>query len=272
MVPVGGRVCPGKENPDTVVRGLPGKSFLYGVFLFVFSALADMEPAAAAVNPHYGEIVCTACHVDEEKYELHSEDSAELCNRCHGEGMIAGHHHPLRAVPQEIAVPKDWPLLKGRLTCLTCHLPSHPESIGQFMFLRGEKGSELQDFCFLCHSRSKVTSRNPHEESNGGTGCGFCHDSEPIPGVDTIYTVTFCSDPTVLCLRCHDDVPHPADFDHSRRLEEDIARQIGSGLHLYEKNTIICSTCHNPHEFESQNHKLRGVIQGVEACPGCHDN
>lgn len=259
------------EVPETVVKRVLGKVFLYGGFLFAFPALATPEPAVVAVNPHYGGIVCTACHIDEEEYELHSEDSAELCNRCHGEGRIVGHHHPLRAVPPEIQVPEDWPLLNGRLTCLTCHLPSHEENIGRFMFLRGEKVSELQDFCFLCHSRRTVTDRNPHEEINRGAGCGLCHDIEPVPGVDTLYSVTFCSDPTVLCLQCHDDVPHPAWFDHSRRLEEDLAQKIGKELPLYEKDTIICSTCHNPHVVDSQTHMLRGVVRGGQACPGCHE-
>lgn len=247
-----------------------GKGLLLVSCLLLFPFLADPSPAVAAVNPHYGDIVCTACHVDEEEYELHSDDPSELCNRCHGEGRIVGHHHPLRAVPPEITVPEDWPLLNGRLTCLTCHVPSHDENIGIDMFLREDLGAESTAFCFVCHDREKITSRNPHMEINRGTGCGLCHDTEPVPGKDTLATVTFCSDPTVLCLRCHSDVPHPAGFDHSRRLDDEIAEVIGKTINLYEKNTIVCSTCHNPHVFESQTLKLRGVVIGGEACPGCH--
>lgn len=252
-----------------MVGKTPKQVCLYGFSLLLF--LAAGSPAVAAVNPHYGEIVCTACHVDEEEYELHNEDPAVLCNGCHGEGRIVGHHHPLLAVPPEITVPEGWPLFGERLTCVTCHMPSCEKNLSEYMFLRGPKSVSLNEFCFLCHDREKVSKRNPHEEVNRGTGCRFCHDKEPVPGVDTLETVTFFSDPTLLCLRCHSDTLHPANFNHSRRLEEDIAEQLSKELNLYEKNTIVCSTCHNPHVDESQTLKLRGVVRGGEACPGCHE-
>lgn len=222
-------------------------------------------------NPHYGEVVCTACHIDEEDYELRSEDPTVLCNRCHGEGPLAIVHHPLRKVPDAIKVPEDWPLYEGKLTCLTCHLPSHDENIGIYLFLRGENHAGKVKFCFLCHLPESFAGRNPHEEVNRGKGCSFCHLTEPKAGVDTLNTITFCGDPDVLCLRCHGDTsPHPAGFRHNRVLEPAIAEQMSKTQNLYQGDRVICSTCHNPHIYESDSHKLRGAVLHDYSCPGCH--
>ena len=226
-------------------------------------------PAHAAKNPHYGPITCTACHVDEEGYELLDDNLDLLCNRCHGEGPLVGNHHPLRTVPDDISVPEDWPTQDGALTCLTCHLPSHDEYIGIYMFLRSESRENPLEFCLNCHDRGSWEGRNPHQEINQGKGCGFCHDTRPKLGVDTLETVTFASEPSVLCLRCHDVGPHPAGFDHTQTLDE---VQVGklSRIALYRGTTIVCSTCHNPHVAGSQEYKLRDFALEYRACPGCH--
>ena len=89
---------------------------------------------------------CTACHIDEEDYELRSEDYNELCNRCHAEKDPGRDHHPIRAVPEQMEVPEDWPLQEGKFTCLTCHTPSHDEYIGVFMFLRANYKPRPENF------------------------------------------------------------------------------------------------------------------------------
>lgn len=237
---------------------------------FLAVALALFPPIAVAkANPHYGPIMCTACHVDEEDYELVEEDLDLLCNRCHGEGPLVGNHHPLRKVPEEIGVPEDWPTQDGALTCLTCHLPSHDEYVGAYMFLRSESKEKSLEFCLNCHARKSWEGRDPHKEVNEGKGCGFCHDARPKLGVDTLATVTFCSEPSVLCLRCHDVLPHPAGFDHTQTLSEAQAGQL-SNISLYQGKTIVCSTCHNPHVGQSQEFKLRDFALEFRACPGCH--
>lgn len=237
----------------------------------VFALLRVLSPPAVASpkNPHYGPITCTACHVDEKKYELLDENLALLCNRCHGEGPLVGNHHPLRTVPDDISVPEDWPTQDGAITCLTCHLPSHDEYIGTYMFLRSESREKSMEFCLNCHNRESWEGRNPHKEINEGKGCGFCHDTRPKPGVDTLETVTFCSEPSVLCIRCHDIPPHPAGFDHTLTLDEGQAKKL-SNIALYRGTTIVCSTCHNPHLAQSREYKLREFALEYKACPGCH--
>jgi len=214
-------------------------------------------------------IQCTACYTDGEEYALRDDDVGRLCNSCHGEGPLSGNHHPLRKVPDGIEVPADWPLQDGVLTCLTCQLPSHDEYIGVYMFLRGESREKPVAFCLNCHSSESWANRNPHKEINEGKGCGFCHNARPTPGVDTLKTVTFSSEPSVLCLRCHDIGPHPAGFKHTRTLDEERAEKLPQ-LVLYRETTIVCSTCHNPHLAESEDHKFRDIALEYRACPGCH--
>lgn len=232
---------------------------------------AGTDVPSVDVNPHYSDILCTACHIDEEDYELRSEDQVGFCNRCHGDGRHIGAHHPLRAVPESIEVPEDWPLLDNRLTCMTCHLPGHEEYRGIDRFLRDGPYVSIPVFCESCHRPDFRKMRNPHAEVNRGEGCGFCHDTEPTPGVDTLQTVDFCADPVILCLRCHDSVGHPAGFVHLGRVDPSVRQQLRSGVKLFRGDTLVCSTCHNPHVLESQNHKLRGVVSSTQACPGCHD-
>ena len=246
------------------------KAWYQAVSLLLALLLSAPFPALAGRNPHYGPILCLVCHVDEEDYELRDEDLNTLCNRCHGKGPLVGNHHPLREVPESIDVPEDWPLQEGYLTCLTCHLPSHDEYIGIYMFLRTEALERRSlEFCLNCHARESWEGRNPHQEVNQGKGCGFCHDSRPTLGEDTLDTVTFCSEPSVLCLRCHEVGPHPASFQHTQRLDEKQAADL-SGIALYRGRAIVCSTCHNPHVTGSEEHKLREFALEYRACPGCH--
>jgi hypothetical protein len=221
------------------------------------------------VNPHYGPIVCTACHVDEEDYELRAEDLDLLCNRCHAEGSHVRTHHPPGKVPKAVSIPEDWPLQDGALTCLTCHLPSHEENVGSYLFLRGEDPERSVTFCLNCHSRESWTGRNPHNECNHGEGCDFCHHEKPEIGVDKLDTVTFFSEPDLLCRRCHEASPHPGGYDHTRALEEKYLAQIDTRI-LHKGKMITCSTCHNPHMLESEFHRLKDVAWALLACPGCH--
>jgi len=69
---------------------------------------------------------------------------------------------------------RDWPLQEG---ALTCHLPSHYEYIGVYMFLRsesrGKSWEQSTKFCLYCHSSKTWEGRNPHKKINDGKGCGF---------------------------------------------------------------------------------------------------
>ncbi len=220
------------------------------------------------INPHYREALCFACHGEEAGSSLINDDPVVLCNRCHGTGEIIGDIHPIRKVPESITPPPDWPLRKGFLTCMTCHLAGHPEHRDEWKFLRGGPYADRNDFCSNCHDPAGLSSRNPHQDINQGKGCEFCHAVRPVPGKDTIDTVKFLADPNILCLRCHAEDPHPAAFEHTMSLDEERAATIPAEFPVYKKMKIVCATCHNPHVEETEGHKLRA--DGMMLCIGCH--
>ncbi len=222
------------------------------------------------INPHYRKTLCSACHRRDEKNALLSQDPVVLCNRCHGTGEIVGDIHPLKKVPDTFSPPPDWPLDKGFLTCLTCHLAGHAEHRGTWKFLRGGPYEDRNDFCRNCHDPESYGDRNPHRDINRGQGCEFCHAVRPVPGKDTIDTVKFIADPNLLCLRCHDDAAHPADVEHTMTIDDERASSIPKILPVYRGGKIVCATCHNPHVEEVEGHKLRGSIGTMQICSLCH--
>ncbi len=227
-------------------------------------------PAGAEENPHYGPIECLACHIDEDDYELRGSSITDLCNSCHLKLQPHRSHHPLRPVGPDVTVPEDWPLEDGRLSCLTCHLPSHDEYVGQYMFLRAPFDVKGGSYCSKCHRRESWKGRNPHADANKGEGCNFCHDGSPQPGIDTLETVRLFANPVALCLRCHENDPHPASFSHTVRVAPEMIPKVAREVKLFEGTSVVCSTCHNPHILESGGHKLRDCAKEALSCPGCH--
>jgi hypothetical protein len=143
----------------------------------LFVACLAVRTAAAGPNPHYGQVACTACHIDEEDYELRNEDPTALCNSCHGKDSHTRDHHPLRHAVPGIDMPDDWPLYEGMMTCRTCHAPSHEENIGLYMFLRGESDGG-EGFCFNCHRREAGSDLFMLRDSMNLDNCPGCHRKE----------------------------------------------------------------------------------------------
>jgi predicted CXXCH cytochrome family protein len=235
-------------------------------------AYLDAARDAVVVSPHYrARALCSSCHVETgDRTALRLPDPVSLCNRCHGTGEIVGDIHPIRKVPDEIKPPAGWPLQKGFLTCLTCHTAGHREHAKDWKFLRGGPYGDRNDFCRNCHTPESFKGRNPHLDINEGKGCEFCHAVRPVPGKDTIETVRFIADPNILCLRCHAESAHPANFEHTMVIEPARAAGIPKELPVYRGTKIVCATCHNPHIAEVENQKLRMDVGGVMICAACH--
>ncbi len=221
------------------------------------------------IDPHYRKGLCFTCHLDGAGYPIRLADPIELCNRCHGSGLIVSDIHPLRKVPDSITPPDSWPLKDGTLTCLTCHLYGHPEDRGITSFLRGGPYGDRNDFCLNCHDPKAYAARNPHQDINQGKGCDFCHSERPVPGQDTVDSVRLLADPNILCLRCHEPSAHPSGFDHTQTVSPARASGIDPQLPVYKGNRIVCATCHNPHIEEVEGHKLRGGLPEL-ICSLCH--
>jgi predicted CXXCH cytochrome family protein len=227
------------------------------------------------VSPHYREVFCFACHAEKkgEKYPLLTDDPIALCNRCHGTGEIVGDPHPLAKAKEDsrTKIMKGWPTAKdGSLTCLTCHRAGHKADKPFTMFLRGGPYTDRNDVCFSCHDKADFKGRNPHQDINQLKGCEFCHAVKPVPGKDTARTVKFLAAIPVLCLRCHEENPHPSGVEHTVLPSPEKAKLIPAEYPLDNEGKLTCATCHNPHILEVENDKLRGGEGGMEICGKCH--
>ena len=152
---------------------------------------ADTVVAPQVNNPHWQTSGCNDCHNGQQK--IPRSDVDRLCLRCHdGKHAVAEVHPILRGLENTgVPPPPGWPLVDGRLGCITCHdvrtacnvkadtSPDDPN------FLRGRvqvdpDNPQQRGFCQNCHSYS--TQRfNPHLmlDSNGQVipdRCLFCHE------------------------------------------------------------------------------------------------
>ena len=118
-----------------------------------------------------------------------------------------------------------------------------------------------------------VPDLNPHEKINHLEGCEFCHsvkpDIEKLKAGIT-QTVSFKGDIVLLCIRCHDDNPHPGGQDHTGPPNRELMKEKGISIpKLFPLDRIgrmTCATCHNPHAEGA----LRGDFIGMMVCVQCH--
>jgi len=257
---------------------------------FLRREFIELALKSGRIRPHYQVSLCRSCHTTMplaprgapgaqklSEIPLREENPNRLCNRCHESGLSKANAHPIRAVPEKIRerMPADWPLFEGSLTCVTCHTagdspffdPANPN------FLRGGPYENRNDICWKCHLREELAQLNPHHEIQSGRGCELCHDTKPDRSkpID-VKKLKFKGDIVVLCQRCHEYQPHPANFNHNglpdaERMKR-VRIQIPDDFPLDAEGKLTCATCHNPHVGDVA--ALRGVVVGLEICDNCH--
>ncbi|UCD27556.1 MAG: hypothetical protein JSV03_10605 [Planctomycetota bacterium] len=278
------------------------------------------------VNPHGSRDGCRYCHQmqNNKALPIASTDVDTICLKCHNGKDARQEFHPIGRTfsNKQIKQPKDWPAPNGKLGCLTCH-NTRLRSKDNPSFVRGYQKGDLLSFCRQCHIPTKKHERyNPHLMLDCNRmpiprKCSFCHQSaiEQQKRIERTGEPRLRSDGVTLCLSCHTThldyftpghigvkVPekikaHMAAFDETpigRRVSaERIAQAIKSEqkipkrLPLANNDTIMCSTCHNPHQaglFPSGSILAYGAIQlgregkrlqlrglGKELCSACHN-
>lgn len=173
----------------------------------------------------------------------------------------------------------------GCLTCHDVYRSAHPQGqprVNNPDFLRGEPGAPLLSFCGQCHVQDAGYDRyNPHvmltdDGSRGDAACLFCHTRtfEPASLMQRSGTPALRGGPLLLCAGCHHEHPDyfsPGHIGHRvgrGRLaymaaaekaapgapvsDDAVARALADNvrptrLPLGPGDTIVCSTCHNPH-------------------------
>lgn len=246
-------------------------------------------------NPHKSGKLCNVCHDSSKEFSLkYGGDDIVLCEKCHSEGKTSVEAHSVNFTYHqntEVEIPEDFPLLNGKVTCLTCHKfnCNKPQS---YKFLR-KSFAAREDFCFNCHKKSHYRKYNPHIQIKDGgeidfNTCVICHSK--IPDINTdqgISSVQLKGEPNKVCNGCHQiTYIHPTGILHTRIPSEKILDQIkryleknpGQRIPFGENFEILCVTCHLPHQFElipsqskGKNAKRVRFPSGFELCVFCHD-
>lgn len=293
------------EKPITASRELPAdfRPAYYvvvaeqlvrpGLRVYAWSGARDTAVAVASVrqsdaprfvssveSPHWRADRCTACHVADQgpPRAIESARVDQLCLSCHDGKKAMDEAHPIGRVAATAGtrVPAGWPLVEGRLGCLTCHdIRKHCDDPAS---RSSENPALIRDFdatnrlatCTQCHV-SEQWRVNPHRRDVAGmssptASCGFCHTSTPMPAGDGwTFDAKLREDATKLCLNCHTMHADPAPHGHLGAVVADAMKQVmaqserergldPASCELLPLNNghVACSTCHNPHAADAQ--------------------
>lgn len=263
------------------------------------------QPASPTPNPHWASDGCRHCHdIRNARIQPLAPDKAEsVCLNCHDGRRAKAEQHPvgLAFESEQVKKPEGWPLLDGRLSCVTCHnvrrACDQPTRLpdGNTGFIRDWQSSDPLAFCARCHVRSESHTRhNPHRMLTPSgelvkRACLLCHLSTPEAtdrmartGQPELRTNEFS-----LCLNCHSrhvDYFEPGHI--GAKVPQEIRETLRGRLPLSDDDLILCSTCHNPHQaglFPEGSELARGAMtydgkvrslgfRGLdkELCLACH--
>jgi predicted CXXCH cytochrome family protein len=244
-----------------------------------------------AANPHWLPDGCTGCHlaIGSRFTAIGPEQADRICLSCHDGKKANAELHPIGRDPngEGLVRPKDWPLSKGQIGCLTCHdvllacNRTVTRSATNPNLLRGGDYVSVQAFCAVCHMQGPYRRRNPHRMI-GTDGrihevvCRFCHtrvldrNTRQRTGSPELRT-----EQLALCRGCHPAHVEFRDEGHvgvkikpdmlafmaareglppdTRPTRERVAQFKGSGARPScmvpnSEGKIVCTTCHNPHQ------------------------
>jgi hypothetical protein len=132
------------------------KRFQYFGWLFCFLAIFATQAEARVKPPHQFRMhQCDLCHGTADATTDTTDFpqvSSKTCISCHPD-MMVDMSHPMEVTPRK-PLPPEMPLVKGRLSCLTCHFvhpkPRHTKPVCRSLLRNTAMGSQ---FCMTCHGR-----------------------------------------------------------------------------------------------------------------------
>ncbi|MCA9243573.1 MAG: hypothetical protein KDA32_06440 [Phycisphaerales bacterium] len=221
---------------------------------------------SSVANPHWVPDRCDACHGKNAGgaiAPIPADQVDRLCLNCHDGRKAPEEAHPIGrpADSAQTRAPADWPLVDGKLGCLTCHdIQAHCDAtarrlVGNAALVRGyEAGAPLAS-CRQCHVAEQWRV-NPHRASDAAS-CAFCHSKAPAidAGVRSGEAALHVNDSRV-CLGCHSPHADPAPRGHlgaaMRDPYEVNLKRAADTLHAgsllpLADGSVACYTCHNPH-------------------------
>lgn len=209
------------------------------------------------------------------------------------------HGHKTGVAPQEnMQVPKDLPLVDGKLACRTCHTAhagTGPETLATTVFLRVQ--NDAGQLCTMCHvDYVKGPDQGSHPlgpmkielppvlkaayahagKDNHTLNCQSCHTPH---GQREDHLLVLPAANRELCLSCHTELapdlwkegrhhPHPQEAklvtDAQRQTIRDLHTRTGPG------DTLICLSCHKMHTAVPRTRILADTLENSALCLRCH--
>ncbi len=271
-----GRVSTNRAPPESFSAGyavlVVEQMARPGVRVFAWRGVPEALPASPAWlvprgkkpatvdSPHWRADGCRQCHAVDTAGGLApiAADRVDaLCVSCHDGVRASAESHPVgwpAEGPRTRAV-AGWPLVEGRIGCLTCHdMRGHcseparrpAENPG---LLRGYDAAAPLDFCTRCHVAEQWRI-NPHAGDpvvgqRRDALCGACHDATPeLRDGQRRGGGGLRQETTALCLNCHAMHADPAPHGHLGVATDALRSR---DLLPLEDGRITCATCHNPH-------------------------
>ena len=248
-------------------------SILYLCFLLLPSnVLSDID---ILVDPHGKEGMCHYCHtskvVEKDKAGFRLNTVAATCLECHGKRGATLEDYLQRMLP-DVKIKKKMIVYFKAHTDFSCHICHH-------------------EMC-QSNSRKELQRRNPHIQLDKSGGiiekaCLFCHTTLPDYKHPSFENAVMRYDISYLCSLCHAMSSQKGGFGIGKRMRDAMVRKkkhfekkFDVSLPLGPNNTVVCASCHNPHQpgvilgkggYASVPGKRRLVIDNVwQLCVVCH--
>lgn len=193
-----------------------------------------MEPNKPETsNPHWQSDGCNICHISGPKGLLPTKinEIDSMCLACHNGHDAASEAHPIGRTlrsDSEFSRPENWPLVDGKLGCVTCHNiklacdPAKKRPLSNREFLRDRWVGSKKKFCQNCHQARSFNKLIPHIMISGSRDLIHLGEQNKID--------------ESACLFCHNELP-----DRTTRIRTGRPQ-------LRSPQKILCQICHRMHK------------------------
>ncbi|MGE0480249.1 MAG: cytochrome c3 family protein [Phycisphaerae bacterium] len=252
------------------------------------------RPAPTVENPHWRADGCRTCHGGDgaAPRPIARERVDALCVSCHDGRRAIDDAHPIgwpAAGPRTHAPPDDWPLVDGRIGCLTCHdIQRHCAAAAvrpaeNPALVRGFDARDPFASCTNCHAADAwrvnphrmVVAPSGHDGASGAgdtprQSCGFCHQSTPPTPADGVARgdARLRDTTSKLCLGCHTMHADPAPRGH---LEAHVTPSILGTLLAAEQRIFAARGWPRPADAPASQPVLLPLSDGRVNCATCHN-